>query len=382
MKGWLIGMRCVMALFGALCATQTSSTPAQRAGGDLIEVPATDRDDIQPVLDVELGSSAPVYILRDQFVASNGEKFYSYTGHCLSESDPDEGACATTQSTGNPTPIRLRFVEDRSGLSVDLTAYGTRTEATFNPVLTSGISERARSWAFGMTLTFSIWLPPEQIATIPVGGIWRGRLVLRIPQDNSEKPDGARSEPSQPEVYWRMPITLRVVDRSNIQLYIPEFGASTPVVDLGLRGLPHAGGPGIDITGHRVLDTCLYDGFNNLSEWFELTVSDPDSVDKRFRVRHELSTGQGPNEEVVYDVIAPDPVTGVAQAFESGVAYRFQGADHAAWRYVRMPFSATPVVCTPWPITLDTLIRAADVKRTGHYTGTLRIEFRTPGSQP
>ena len=372
---------CALAFFGWSSAVP-ASVITERASDDFTEIPATDRDDIVPVLDVDLGTRVPVYILQDQFVAYSGQRFSTYTGHCLSENDPDAGACPVGYQPGNPTLVTIRFVEQRSGLSVDLTARAVRTESDIDGARTFGISEAPETYTWLTTLSYSIWLTPEEIAKLPIGGIWTGRLVLRSIPSSKPISNEAVIAPIATGVDWRMPITLRVVDRSNIQLYIPEFGASTPVVDLGLRGLPHAGGPGIDITGHRVLDTCLYDGFNNLSEWFELTVSDPASVDKRFRVRHELSTGQGANEEVVYDVVAPDPVTGVAQAFESGVAYRFQGADHAAWRYVRMPFSATPVVCTPWPITLDTLIRAADVKRTGHYTGTLRIEFRTPGSQP
>jgi len=178
------------------------------------------------------------------------------------------------------------------------------------------------------------------------------------------------------EATWIVNTTIQLRDKPNIQVYLPEFADAAPVVDLALRGRPPASGPGSMLYGNRVIDACLYDGFNAQSEQYDIRVVDPASADSTLYVRHTDPQQPGSSSErIAYEVWAPDPSSGTPQRFLSGQSYSFGGIGAAEWRLVRIPFSSLPVVCTPWPITLVTPEFSSADKRAGRYVGQLQILF-------
>ena len=166
-----------------------------------------------------------------------------------------------------------------------------------------------------------------------------------------------------------------ITDDNNIQIYLPEFGDATPTVDLNLRTMRPVSGLNT-VSGHAVLDACLYDGYNTNSKRFTVRVSDPQSNSGaqigKFFVRRE--GGSQVQNRIEYKVKTRMGNLGETN-HGSGTPVTFENIDTAEIRAVRLPNIPFPVVCTPWPITLETPEFSQGDKNAGRYSGTLRLEF-------
>lgn len=341
-----------------------------------VEQPATDRV-FNPVFSVDRGAARQLDIWSGEFVSYSGREPVSYAAYCRSEDDPVTGACPTQDSPTMPTLIRLRFRERRTGVTAELIAAATRrNEWAIDPneFVESGIAHITHDSHQNTNTTFTLLIAPSEIDKLPIGGLWESTLNLRLVRDVGETEPPMRIAAG--EATWIVNTTIQLRDKPNIQVYLPEFADAAPVVDLALRGRPPASGPGSMLYGNRVIDACLYDGFNAQSEQYDIRVVDPASADSTLYVRHTDPQQPGSSSErIAYEVWAPDPSSGTPQRFLSGQSYSFGGIGAAEWRLVRIPFSSLPVVCTPWPITLVTPEFSSADKRAGRYVGQLQILF-------
>ncbi|MFW9267542.1 CfaE/CblD family pilus tip adhesin [Pseudomonas sp. NR3] len=305
---------------------------------------------------------------------------------CLSDTNPANGQCQTRGDTGRYgiTDIALRFTERRSGLSTVLSVKGyvTRMHALNS---SCGIWEKdyvlnatGSGWCDEVRTTgtaSTVWIPQSELAKLPSGGIWSAKLIIKLKRYYSEPIGAART--------FTVDFKLDVTDRDNIQIYLPAYGISTPQVDLNLRTRPLSTAPGGIVSGQSVVDACLYDGYNANSQSYEIRVTGTNPVpgmEGRFFVRH-TSGGSGERDRIEYKVRTRTANLGETQHV-SGQPVSFNGINNADIRAVRLPNVPFPVVCTPWPITLETPPFNQIDKNTGQYRGELKLEFTPSTSSP
>lgn len=311
---------------------------------------------------------------------------------CLSNTDPATGQCSTT-TTGRlgTTDIPLRFTERRSGLSYVLVVKGQLHRRyplnicggawdgrlfvlTTNSPAYCGVDEddiRLRSEGTGSTL----WIPGTELAKLPSGGIWTAKMILKLKRYASQPISAANTV--------TVDFKLDVTDRDNMQIYLPAYGMSTPQVDLNLRTRPLSTAPGGIVSGRSVVDACLYDGYNANSQSYEIRVTGTNPVpgmEGRFFVHH-TSGGSGERNRIEYTVRTRTANLGETQHV-SGQPVSFNGINNADIRAVKLPNVPFPVVCTPWPITLDTPAFNQIDKNSGQYRGELKLEFTPSTSSP
>jgi hypothetical protein len=305
---------------------------------------------------------------------------------CLSDSNPANGQCATRGDTGRYgiTDIPLRFTERRSGLSTVLKVRGylTRKHELNSECGTwekdyllnatgSGWCGDARTTGTAST----VWIPQSELAKLPSGGVWTAKLILKLKSYFSQ-PIGAANT-------LTVDFKLDVTDQNNIQIYLPAYGMSTPQVDLNLRTRPLSTAPGGIVSGRSVVDACLYDGYNANSQSYEIRVTGTNPVpgmEGRFFVHH-TSGGSGERNRIEYTVRTRTANLGETQHV-SGQPVSFNGINNANIRAVKLPNVPFPVVCTPWPITLDTPAFNQIDKNSGQYRGELKLEFTPSTSSP
>lgn len=370
-----------MLVIGALLHVSDVATAQVREGGDPVGAMPKGTSVTESF---DRGAPRAVAIWTDEQVAFNGSNTWSYAGFCLSASDPTLGACPTSDSAGSPTRILMRFEEQRTHLTVDLYADATRRElGTISQVSNEfGLSDFTRLYSLVVSIRATVVLSESELRKIPTGGIWKAKLAVQMVF-------GAPKDPTDdalfPDARWEANVELRVSDDDHIDIYLPEFGDAPALIDLNLQGRPLAAGPGSVLTGKHVIDACLYDGYNANSSSVDITVDSfsGSAADTDFRVRHELASAPGnPSDEIPYRVTAPNPMTGQPMSFLAGKRETFSGSNDSGWRVVRLPFSSSPVICTPWPITLEAGPINSATQQAGRYSGTLRITFSPSTKSP
>lgn len=305
---------------------------------------------------------------------------------CLSNTDPATGQCLTT--TGGrygTTEIKLRFTEKRSRLSVVLTVKGniTRRLPIQSPCGVWGsstwmLTSTSHGNCEGVDATgtaSTLWIPRSELAKLPAGGVWTAQLVMRLRRYYSQ-PIGAAHT-------YTVDFKLDVTDHNNVQIYLPAYGISTPQVDLNLRTRPLSNRPGGVVSGQSVVDACLYDGYNANSQRYEVRITGTNPVpgmEGRFFVHH-ASGGTGERNRIEYQVRTRTANLGETQ-HASGQTVTHTGIHNADIRAVRLPNVPFPVVCTPWPITLDTPAFNQIDKNVGQYRGELKLEFTPSTTSP
>lgn len=306
---------------------------------------------------------------------------------CLSNTDPATGQCLTTAGGRfGTTDIPLRFTEKRSRLSVVLTVKGniTRRHPLNSPcgtwadatwMLTSTSSDICVDDVSVTGTASTLWIPRSEFAKLPAGGIWTAQLVMKLRRFYSQPIGDAH--------IYTVDFKLDVTDHNNVQIYLPAYGISTPQVDLNLRARPLSSGPGGVVSGQAVVDACLYDGYNANSQRYEVRVTGTNPVpgmEGRFFVHH-ASGGTGERNRIEYRVRTRTANLGETQHV-SGQTVIHTGIENADIRSVRLPNVPFPVVCTPWPITLDTPAFNQIDKNTGQYRGELKLEFTPSTTSP
>lgn len=312
---------------------------------------------------------------------------------CLSKSTPTNGKCPTNPYWGNgiTSPAKsnslvLQFTQENTKKTVLLTLDGVRRR----PPLSDTSLWNAAGNDSGEPITFSASIPRTELAKLtPGANAWKATLIMNLTVWNNNcstrlQPDiGCSGRYVAP---WTADITIKVTDYGTQQIYLPEFGSGTPVVDLGLR-FSNSGTPNASATASRTVDMCLYDGSNSSSNQISLLFSDegknaPGRADGYFSLFTGNSTDS--SKRLDYSLSVVNPLTGSPQVVKNGSEIVWTGVSadtgKVKTRLVSLPGVSGLAQCVPAPMTLTVPEFKISSKSPGKYSGTLRVVY-TPTTQ-
>lgn len=297
---------------------------------------------------------------------------------CTSSSDKTFGACATAPAwnTGiGETPIDIEFTEKKSGIKQVLSLTGYSVRARYNNTQTSSDSSindpisNPDHYAQGL---LSIYISKQQLEKLPIGGVWKASLVL----------NQWSWDPIVNVAKWTANITLQVIDRNNIQIYLPNYNTASPTVDLKLKSTPGAHNDPT-LSGNVSIDACLYDGYNAQSNSYYINISDPNSKDKGFYITNKIIN---PNPKLsntipyqVWVSTPAEPSIASKQAL-SNQSFVLANVAQSTPQLVTLPNVPKPVYCTPWLINLKTANIKQKNQASGRYQGSLHFKFTVSSS--
>lgn len=346
--------------------------------------PASERRDIvsgwdrsTPPSDIELWAPRTVLGYEDQDTHGYGQLFLT----CRSNTDTATGRCpvADTHDTGEGTGslVPVRFTEQRSGMTVDLSisAELLRVDATQacsfdywskQPRTISSSAGPRCSFLSPVGTGAGMRLHSSELGKL-VAGRWTATLALRL-----ERP------PAQGLAEYTFGFDFTITDYDAVSIYLPEFDDVTPHFGLNLRYDPITQ----SVAGRAVLDVCLYDGLGSQSQYLGITARDTGARPpggSGYSVWHR-DGGTEANQRLDYTVTLDHG--GMPFRLRNGVEEQLHGIDTARLRLVMLPGMTLPVFCVPTPLTLETPRVPISSKRPGHYLGDLRLELRVPSILP
>ncbi|MEX5543736.1 CfaE/CblD family pilus tip adhesin [Pseudomonas poae] len=303
---------------------------------------------------------------------------YNYYGRMswACTSDSTFGSCPTTVewNSDSITIIALTFTEIKTGIKKILILRGRNYKAAYDNSQTSeSLAMRnaaSNNLVFAQSL-LDIHISKQELNTIPIGGIWKATLVI----------NQWRWDPTFKVATWTAHITLNVVDRKNIQIYLPNYNTASPTVDLKLRNMPSAPNNPI-LSGNVNIEACLYDGYNAQSSRYDITMSDPNSKDEKFYITKKA---RDPNPKlsntIPYQVwvSTPGAPSIASKKVLSNEPFSFTDVAQSTPKSVTLPNVPNPVYCTPWLINLKTANITQKNQAPGRYQGSLHFKF-TPAS--
>ncbi|MGK0738240.1 CfaE/CblD family pilus tip adhesin [Yokenella regensburgei] len=314
---------------------------------------------------------------------SDGHNAYgNNTVACKSSSDSVTGACPTGRNTSTgttPTPIKLRFTEKRSALTVDLTLQGYRVAYIKNDshcanhmtaqFTLSNFANVTCAGVYRDTSDLYVYVPAAELAKLPVGGLWTAHLKLV-----SYWGGGPNSSTA-----WNADITLNVTDPSHVDIYFPEFGTASPRVDLDLHphGSPNENPWAADTVS---LDMCLYDGYNANSTQYDVLLHDEQKAhdgrsDGDFSIYRVGGDASQTRDRVDYHVRMYNPENDSMLDVVNNQQLTWTQVNQGRVRPVRLPAIPTPVLCSPTPLKLSVAKFSIADKNAGYYQGTLTVVF-------
>ncbi|EKP1473810.1 hypothetical protein P3F42_004438 [Salmonella enterica] len=282
---------------------------------------------------------------------------------CLSEDNPETGACASKVKWGSGVvedKVLLRFTENRTGLQHVAIVKGSVTTGC-------GKYDGFVGGTYGCYyyIHYTIYLPESSLKEFPVGGVWTAHLKLNVETYN-HGPTGA---------FWNFDIVLHATDNKNIKIWLPQFHGSTANVVMPVMPAYWALNKPRQVSAEKVIETCLYDGYSSNSKSFEVTLNSnyTEPATQDFLLQNSSAPTSKP---LHYQVIASPPgQAGAMQRLKPGVTQTYVGINTANIRQVLMPGLQTPVACVPWPIRIKLLPFDLSRQAAGHYSGTLSIIF-------
>lgn len=301
---------------------------------------------------------------------------------CESNSSAEHGKCATSPSWGasGTTSIPLIFTERRSGMRVALTLKGY-LEVHDADDLCYGWSTRYRDQVFGAILVtcssggyyeeagLTAYIPASELSKLPVGGMWEAELHLNLTQ----------WDPRVTLAKWVAHIRLQVIDPNHIEIYFPEFGTASPLMELNLhpRGAVNSNAWASDVT---YLDMCLYDGYNSNSTRYDVLIKDEGApaagrADGDFSIYRE-GAQKGPEaDRIDFHLNIKSPEDGSLQPVKNGEQITWMDFGNRYVRPVRLPSISYPVLCAPTPLTFIVDKFNIKEKAAGRYKGTVTVIF-------
>lgn len=327
-------------------------------------------------------------IFYEDVSAANGENVGLYNASayvCRSSSNSINGACVTQLMWGsgggpNPTPIKLRFTEKRSHISLELTLQAQRQvvfpsdgcgkpPSPLNNAATVGCSYETSTVANSGS-ALNLWFDQEELKKLPVGGIWTATLILDFHFWN---PDRLIST-------YTVNFLVDMTDKANIQVWLPEFGKGNPLVDLNLRPKISGGSLVNDsgYSGKNVIDMCLYDGYSTNSSTMQLQFSSAEggSGTNNFILKDSAS------HELPYQVNFAFNGQDTGKSIINGEQWNITNASQLPINWnrilpVSLPDLSIPVLCWPAKMTLSADLPSS--QSAGQYQGILKMVF-TPST--
>ncbi|ECW2408155.1 hypothetical protein F3V92_22585 [Salmonella enterica] len=292
--------------------------------------------------------------------------FGNFALSCLSASDAQYGACSTYPARDFKGPgeyVRLAFSEQRTHLVKELTIMGYYANTygfskPFADILTPAILVPQKIHAY---------IPASELKKLPIGGVWKAHAKLPVWAMHTYK--------THIIAYWTSDITLDVIDPHSIRIWLPQYYGSSANVVMPINpsywALHH---PGM-VSSEKVVDTCLYDGYNSNSSHFDVMFNSDlvDAGSGDFLLKNISSPESKP---LHYQVIASSPGgSDTPRVLKAGITQTYTGMNNVGIHQVMMPGLQAPVACVPWPIKLK--MKPFDLSRqpAGHYSGVLNITF-------
>ncbi|CAH0205391.1 CfaE/CblD family pilus tip adhesin [Stenotrophomonas geniculata] len=367
-----------LALAGVLSAAAPNASAASQQPASRSDSVEATRDRGEALGDVQVFNGA-----SGGYDTVDALKWGRNAWTCISTTDVATGACPTEpvwEPGRTSTPIRLSFREDTTGAAAVLTlegqsAYIRHVDCDGKDIpevisITRVAMHQAQSGTFCGDRRWDgravfVKIPTAELAKLPSGGIWKANLQLNLRLWTT----GAAPTIAK----FQTAIKLKVTDRNNVQIYLPEFTGSTPTVDLRLRKLPN----GSRISGTSTIDMCLYDGYNSQSAWFDVSASDGLLIDRRESGSYSVLLDG--DKSGVYasriDYNASLTFGGKKIGLPNNEVIRLPSVNNSEGRMVTLPGIPVPVVCTPTPLTLETPEVQSAFKRPGRYSNKLTITF-------
>ena len=306
------------------------------------------------------------------------------------------GACPTEptfhHSQGKSTQIRLLFEEEKAGATAVLNLHGESKLARHLDCNGKAIPEYVSQDPVPIENSAALWteckadigwderklfvrIPAVELKKLPSGGTWTAKLVL-VFQTRSNGSWWIQDPYSFRGVFSAV-IRLKVTDKNNIQIYLPDFKSATPVVDLKLRTLSN----GSRVSGTSSVDMCLYDGYNAQSTWFDVSASDGLTIDRRDKGSYSVLLDKDKSGADASRIDYKASLTYAGREFElrNNETVHLRRMDLYSNEQVQLPNISVPVVCMPARLTLKTPEVEVASKRPGKYSNKLTITF-TPSS--
>lgn len=311
-----------------------------------------------------------------------GQAPYSNTfWYCYSQSDSGFGAgnCTSRQTTTIPhTPLRLRFTEQRTQITQDITLYAHYNFVGCAALTESGINSSSFSYCLtpgiggepfynhGKTLT--VWVDEQELKPLPIGGNWKATLKLK----QFKNPQSTTTWSN-----WQGTIDITLRDGASATVWFPQQQTSTPRHDLALKTRLVQTMPGGIMYGRSNLDMCLYDGMDNKSTRYSLTLTDDVNISgrssDRFSVFHHGVNDNSLRKRIDYQIQLS--YNGQDAYLDNNVVRELPSLDPSQLRPVYLPGIPTPVMCAPAPLTFITPEFNKNEKETGPYQGSVRVVF-------
>ena len=301
---------------------------------------------------------------------------------CFSATDAGVGACPVggiAAARYGDTNVAVVFTEQRSRLRItlNLTAYGQAFWNSYgscspdyydpNHYEINNNHSFKCGGSYAQSKAITVYISADELKKIPVGGVWKGVFSSRIYSPYNGSFFGR----------WDINMQLNVVDSNNITVYFPQFPSATPRVDLKLHTIPTPATPGGEMRGQANLDMCLYDGFNALSNRYQVTLTDDQTVSGRADGTFSVFRDSQPSAEARkrVDYRASLRYNGRDIALPNNEAITLEGVNQAEVRPVLLPNIPQPAYCTPAPLSLTTPVFNQIGKESGNYGGRLRVIF-------
>ncbi len=301
---------------------------------------------------------------------------------CISSGDSGRGRCPTQDthegSAGVTSRVPLQFVEQRSGMTIDLDLVASLRRAdsvercssdywssTVRPIWSSTAEICGPFQSVGTGIEMTLLQSELQKA---VAGHWRAtaEFVVRTPPD---------LELARKVIAFEFTVT----DRDAVAIYFPHFDEISPHVGLNLRYDPITQTVG----GGTTVDMCLYDGLGSQAPYLGVTVRDSGGRTpgpSGFSAWHRDSGGSDDSARLDYDVTLD--YNGAPLPMRNGVEEQLTGIDTAKLRLVVLPGMSQPVFCVDTPLRLNMPRVPIAEKQPGYYRGDLKVELRVPTGVP
>jgi len=299
---------------------------------------------------------------------------------CESNSDPVHGQCSTklVWYAGGETVLPLLFIEKRSGMRqvLNLRGYSEQYYPGTGCALYGGKSQIYASESVGCQsggsnsgAALTLWLPAEELAKLPVGGLWQADLRLKLMDYYTQ----------MRLVDFTAHFQFDVIDPNHIEIFFPAFRHATPLVELDLRpqGAPDQNPYAQDVTP---LDMCLYDGYNANSTKYEVLLKDEGlphagRAAKDFSIYRTGGEADSLRDRIDYHIQLKNPETGELMPVKNNEQIIWTQINQKLIRPVRLPSLSYPVLCVPTPLLLNVDKFDITTKNAGRYTGKLTVIF-------
>lgn len=300
---------------------------------------------------------------------------------CRAAEDSTRGACPTagTKGEAGSGAVRLAFVEQRTGLRVELPVVGYLNRAmpgrrcssdswTGNaiPLWSASAWECATEWPIGTGASLHIF--PRDMERL-VAGTWKATLELDLYASIGESMLAT----------YTFDFDFSITDHNAVAIYFPQFDEIAPHVGMNLRYDPIARTVG----GGTTVDMCLYDGLGSNAAYLGVTVRDSGARAPGplgFSAWHRDSGGSGDSERLDYTVTLDH--SGALIPMRNGIEEQLTGIDSAKLKLVLLPGMSQPVFCVHTPLRLEMPRVPIAEKQPGYYRGDLKVELRVPTGVP